>query len=227
MNDKIKEHQEVIIERDDDEKSRAVEIFDSFRDELYKRQLSNSEAYDKAILSLSSAGLALSLTFIKFIVPLQNADYLILLKTSWVLFLISVITTIFSFLIGNKGISTQLKYAEEYYIDGKASAFNKFNVYSYLNSKLNYASGGLFLIALTCVVGFVTLNINNGESKMKKGNKTFVTDSATIPSMQRVDTSGIVKKSADIPSMGKAPGTDTTSQGAGNSPKQSDNNKEN
>ena len=140
----MSEIKEEIIERDEDEQKRSTEIYDSFRDELYKRQLSNSEAYDRAILSLSSAGLAISLTFIKFIVPLEKAEYLSVLKASWVLFLISVIATVVSFLIGNKGISKQLDYAEQYYIECKAKAFNKFNIYAYLNSAFNYISGMLF-----------------------------------------------------------------------------------
>ncbi len=154
----MSENEEIIV-RTEEEKKRSTEIFDSFRDELYKRQLSNSEAYDRAILSLSSAGLAISLTFIKFIVPLEKAEHIFVLKTSWILFLLSVIFTLISFLIGNKGISTQLNYAEQYYIKGVAKAFNKFNLYAYLNSSFNYVSGVLFLVALSCVVSFVILNI--------------------------------------------------------------------
>ena len=121
---------EEIVFRTEEEQKRSTEIFDSFRDELYKRQLSNSEAYDKAILSLSSAGLAISLSFIKFIVPLEQAKYICVLEISWLLFLVSVVTTLLSFLIGNKGISTQIKYAEQYYIEAKANSFNKLNIYS-------------------------------------------------------------------------------------------------
>lgn len=110
---------EDLITRTDEEQRRSVEMFDSFRDELYKRQLSNNEAYDKAILSLSSAGLAISLSFIKFIVPLDKAVYLGVLKTAWVLFLVSVVSTLVSYIVGNKGITRQLEYAEKYYIDKK------------------------------------------------------------------------------------------------------------
>ena len=208
----MSEDEEEIIIRTEEEQKRSTAIFDSFRDELYKRQLSNSEAYDKAILSLSSAGLAISLTFIKFIVPLEQAIYLTVLKASWVLFLLSVIATLISYLIGNKGITKQLVYAEQYYIEGKAKAFNKFNIYTYLNSAFNYISGTLFLVALTCVVSFVILNINQGEPDMSKGKKTFITDSANIPTMQKTGGTTSIKKSANIPSMGQAPGTTTTSQ---------------
>lgn len=210
---------EDIIERNEEDQKRSTEIYDSFRDELYKRQLSNSEAYDKAILSLSSAGLAISLTFIKFIVPLESAEYLCMLKAAWILFLFSVITTVISFLIGNKGISKQLEYAEQYYIDGKAKAFNKTNLYARFNTKINYMAGAFFLIALTCVVSFVTLNFNQGTTDMTKDRKVSIKESATIPSMQKTGGSNGSKKSAIIPTMQQAPTSTTTSQGgdSGNS----------
>ena len=213
----MSELEEEIIARSVDEQKRSTEIFDSFRDELYKRQLSNSEAYDKAVLSLSSAGLAISLTFIKFIVPLEKAEHISILKISWVLFLLSIVSTVISFLIGNKGIGRQLVYAEQYYIDGKAKAFNKFNIYSSINSILNYVSGILFLVALTCVVCFVILNLNNGESNMSKDKQTMVHDSASIPTMQKTTTTTSIKKSANIPSMEQAPGSTTTTQGGSTS----------
>jgi len=187
-------------------------MFESFREDLYKRQLSNSEAYDKAILSLSSAGLAISLTFIKFVVSIEDADFLIILKSSWILFLLSIVSTVASFLVGNKAIDAQLDNAEKYYIEANRDAYNKFNIYTYLNSFVNYASGVFFVTALTFVVVFVILNINQGESLMSE-KKTVVRDSASIPSMQKPAGTGRSTNSATIPSMGEAPGTTTTSQG--------------
>lgn len=95
----------------------------------------------------------------------------------------------------------------------KAKYFNKFNVYAYLNSAFNYVSGALFIVALTCVASFVILNINSGELVMSKGNKTFVNDSASVPTMQKTGGTTSIKDSANIPSMGQAPGSTTTSQG--------------
>ena len=153
-------NEEETIERNNDEQKRATEMYQSHRDELYRRELSNTQAYDKAILSLSSAGLAISLTFIKFIVPLEKADHLWMIKTLWVLFLLSIISTVISFLIGNKAISRQREDAEQYYIHGNANAQNKFNIFSCINSILNYISGILFVVALIFVISFVILNLN-------------------------------------------------------------------
>ncbi|MGJ8646359.1 MAG: hypothetical protein ACSHXJ_05655 [Marinomonas colpomeniae] len=148
-----------LIARSPEEEKRSTEIFDSYRDELYKRQLSNTEAYDKAILSLSSAGLAMSLAFIRFVIPLEEAKHLLVLKLSWGFFLLSIVVILISFLISNKGISIQLKHAEQYYIKNEQEAFNKFNIYEYINSRLNYLSGALFIIALAFIVGFVIFNL--------------------------------------------------------------------
>lgn len=48
---------------------------------------------------------------------------------------------------------------------------------------------------------------------MSKGKKTFVKDSASIPTMQKTGGTTSSKKSADIPAMGQAPGTSSTPQG--------------
>ena len=50
---------------------------------------------------------------------------------------------------------------------------------------------------------------------MSKDKKTFITDSANIPSMQKTGDTSSIKKSATIPTMGQAPGSTTTSQGTG------------
>ena len=46
-------------------------LHDELRDDLFKRQLSNSQFLAKAVLSLSGAGLAFTFVFIKDIVPLK------------------------------------------------------------------------------------------------------------------------------------------------------------
>ena len=46
------------IIRNDEEQKRADEIHDKFRDDLLKRQLSNTENYDKTRIQLRSATLA-------------------------------------------------------------------------------------------------------------------------------------------------------------------------
>jgi hypothetical protein len=205
--------------RSNEDQKRCEEIHDKFREELLKRQLSNNEGYDKAILSLSSAGLALSLTAIRFIVPLESASYLWALKTSWFLFLLTVISTLVAYLVGNKAITKQLGIAEDYYIKALVSAQTASNPYQKINTTLNKVTGLFFGVALSLVVLFVILNIENETMSDKKITSTRMTanDSADLPKMQLAPSQS---KSADIPTMQIAPGTQTPSGGqppAGNS----------
>ncbi|MGR5108891.1 hypothetical protein [Shewanella chilikensis] len=203
------------FERTEEEQKRSEEIHDKFREELLKRQLSNNEGYDKAILSLSSAGLALSLTAIRFVVPLETASYLWALKTSWVLFLLTVLSTLVAYLVGNKAIDTQLEIAEDYYLKALVSAQTAKNPYQKFNTILNRFTGIFFGVAISLVVLFVILNIKS-EPMANKNPTSFratTTDSADIPRMQSAPSRSSATASADIPTMQMAPGTQTKSSG--------------
>ncbi|EKO3865995.1 hypothetical protein JFR02_005202 [Vibrio harveyi] len=201
--------------RSGEEQKRCEEIHDKFREELLKRQLSNNEGYDRAILSLSSAGLALSLTAIRFIVPLESASYLWALKASWILFLLTVISTLAAYLIGNKAIDKQLDIAEDYYIKALVSAQTASNPYQKINTILNRVTGLFFGIAISLVVLFVILNIKSETMSDKKITATRIVtnDSADLPRMQMAPSHGKSTASADIPTMQMAPGTQTKSGG--------------
>ncbi len=202
--------------RTGEEQKRCDEIHDAYRAELLKRQLSNTENYDKAIFSLSSSALALSLTAIKFIIPIDTAYYLWAIKLSWVLFLFTIILSLGSFLVSNHGITKQLSIAEDLYIKGLVKAQTEKNYFANLNSVLNYITGTMFVLAISMTIFFVTVNIN-GSSKMSnekkpqvKVNSTakLVLDSANIPTMMIAPgNEGSVGLSADIPTMQMAPGT--------------------
>jgi hypothetical protein len=209
------------IQRTDEDQKRANEMFDSFRDELLKRDLSNTENYDKSILTLSAASLGLSLTAIRFIVPLETANYMWLIKSGWLLLLGSIISSLVAFLVSNRAISVQIANAEDYYIKCIREAFDRKNIYLRINAFLNYVTGLMFAVALTAIVAFVTLNINSGETPMSKkdSNKTasvLSQESANIPAMQKIQgDDGISINSANIPTMQQAPETTTTSQSSG------------
>ncbi|MCC4819889.1 hypothetical protein LMH81_25525 [Vibrio lentus] len=200
--------------RTEEEQKESKEIYDKFREELSKRQLFNNEGYDKAVLSLSASGLALSLTAIRFITPLEKSSYLLLIQASWFLFLITVISSIIAYQISNKAISKQLEIAERYYIQALVSAEAESNPYLKFNSYLNITTGIFFCFAITFVVLFVTLNIENQTMSNKKTiHNAIVTDSADMLRMQTAPSGKLATASADIPSMQMAPGIKTTSTG--------------
>ena len=209
------------IVRTEQEQRRATEMFDSFRDELLKRDLSNTENYDKSILTLSAAALGLSLTTIRFIVPFETAEHIWLVIWGWILLLGSIISSLSAFLVSNKAIEIQIHHAEEYYIRCVSEAFNRKNVYLKINLIINYATGSIFAMAITAIVAFVALNIAPGDIPMsKKGEDKTTTvnirESANIPSMTKTpsDTDSSVN-SANVPTMQQAPETTTTSKSGG------------
>lgn len=76
-------------------------------EELDKRQLSNSQMFGKAILSLSTAGLALSLGFMKDIVDLDQATAVEFLHWSWWAFVIAIAAILISFPTSQSGLKKQ------------------------------------------------------------------------------------------------------------------------
>lgn len=210
------------IDRTEDQQNRATEMFDSFRDELLKRDLSNTENYDKSILTLSAAALGLSLTAIRFVIPLDTANHLWLVILGWVLLLGCIMSSLGAFLVSNKAIEIQIHHAEQYYIDGVQEALDGKNVFLRLNDILNYATGLMFAVAITAIVAFVMLNITSGDKIMSKKSGDENTtlnvsnESANVPAMTKIlSDADISINSANVPTMQQAPQTTTTSQSGG------------
>ena len=134
------------------------DLYRQFCEEINKRMLSNNEAFDKAILSLSSAGLALSLTFFKFVLPPDKALAMDTLETGWYLFLGAIVSTMFSFFVSQQALKTELDYAEKYYLEDNEEYGNKNNPAANLTALLNVLAGALFIFALVTLVVFVTNN---------------------------------------------------------------------
>ena len=183
------------------------EAYEKYREELLKRQLSNDEAYDKAVLSLSSAGLAVTLTLYDKILPKEGVDAVFLLYTSWVLFAVAIISTIVSFQISQKGLSIQESIAEKYYIDREEKAFDSNNWAASLTVKINILSGIAFIIAILSFVALGVVNFDRepttDEEVVKimsdKEEKTVqIDEGASTPKMQKVNT-GREKAGATIP----------------------------
>jgi len=135
------------------------ESYRAYYEEITKRQLSNSEAFDKAILTLSSAGLALSLTFFKFVIPVNQATSINIIEQAWFLFLAAIISTIISYITSQRALTLELNHAEKYYLEDKEEYENKHNPASDVTNVLNAVSALFFIGAIISVVYFVTENI--------------------------------------------------------------------
>lgn len=179
-----------------------LKIYSETRRDLLCRQLSNSENFDKAILSLSSAGLGLSLTFIKDI----HASHLFLLQLSWYVFGLAIVITVISFLSSQRAINNQLQFAEQYYLEGQDEFLTKQNTPAKITFWLTYLSAGAFIVAIVLTIIFVSLNVKGGAgmSQQKKGGSELQ-GGQVIPAMQKVQNVEREKLGAPVPSMQPLP----------------------
>ena len=198
------------------------------RSELLERQRSNSESYDKAILTLSSGALGLSLTFIKDLLPASRQPvWTTLLYWSWGLLTAAIIITVVSFLLSSAAINQALNQITEYYLNGNEGAFARTKL-SWAVDASNYISGGLFVAGVLVTVLFVSINFSEVRSmKASKTDTVNLSGGHAVPNMQRVAT-GDLKRGQTIPQMQQvipdsaataspgSPGTSaaTTAQGA-------------
>lgn len=194
-------------------------MFDRYRDDLLKRELSNTENYDKTVLTLSSAALGFSIAIIKDI-PASN--YYGLLLWAWGILVAVIISSLAAYLVGNKAIDEALNAAREYYIHGNEDAHSSSKVTSWngINEILNPFTGIGVSISILLLVLFTALNINKGgtmsndkTSGSDTGNQQVITTRTYIS--PGTDSE---KNSANIPTMEQVPATQSTS-GGGNTSK--------
>ena len=162
------------------------EMFRTQQAELYKRELSNSENYDKAILAYASGGLGISLAFIKDVVPLSSASCLLLLELSWFSWVLAIVVVVISFQTSQYGIQRHLEKVKKYYLDDDDSALEERNVPAKLTDIANVVSGVLFLCGITLTTAFVGINLREGNmTKHTEGREERSTamDGAPVPSL--------------------------------------------
>jgi len=179
-----------------------LKLYGEVRADLLKRQLSNNENADRAILTVSMAALGFSLAFLKDVVPFQTADCSWLLYLSWVFFPVAIIATLLSFFTSQKAITEHLEFAHKYYIKRDEQAAQLQSKYASITEFLNRA-GAVFLVAgmlVTCVYIFINLGKGNTMTKVR------IDEGATVPNMQKVPQSmEMLQKGATIPAMQTVP----------------------
>jgi len=183
--------------------------------ELLKRQLSNSDNFDKAILTYSSAGLALSLGFLKDFIAITHANAAYLLFLSWVLFGVAIVVTLFSFISSQLGITKQLALNERYYLQLDDCALSEKNFFARCTDWLAYVAGTAFVVAIGCSALFVSINLERAAI-MSDQQQVPLKDGARAPTMQQVPQR--VQRGAPVPGIQQvpqptAPGTGSTATG--------------
>lgn len=128
-------------------------------DEVNKRLLSNSEAFDKAVLTLSSSFLGLSLIFYRSVIPEGDVYCIEYLKYSWVSFVVAIISTVLSFFASQASLKDEAFYAERYYNFNDDDYENKQSKWTRITEFLNLVSAFGFILGVVLMFMFVTKNI--------------------------------------------------------------------
>jgi hypothetical protein len=124
------------------------------------------QEFDRAILTLSAGLLALSLAFIKDVVPLAAAIDLYLLFWSWGLFGTSILLTLVSFIASQKAFQRSQKSAYAYYMEHNHEVLSKPHVFTRVTRYLTYGEGGCFVAALVLTLAFAIINVNHASGKI-------------------------------------------------------------
>ena len=149
-------------ENPDDNQEKLFELYVKEEEDLSKRDLSNVENLDKAILSLSSAGLGLSLVFIRNVVKLAEASHVWILYTSWGFFVLAITSTLMSYLFGQSALNKQRIIIEKYYLEGDEDAGQRMPLASKITRFLSYVSVFTYIAAVSFTALFIALNLEKG-----------------------------------------------------------------
>lgn len=155
-------------------------------------EVSSSENFDRAVLTFSSAGLALSVGFLKDFVPIQSAAAPWTLYWSWVLFTAATCATIISFLVSSQALEAQKGRAYAHYMQANDDALRSGNLWDRGTRVLNYMSAASFLLAMILSVVFISINLEEGSAmkdnnpRNSGGSTELLHKGLTVPTMQQV-----------------------------------------
>lgn len=177
------------------------ELYAQTRDDLLKRQLSNNENFDRAILTLSSAGLATSVAFLRGMDAEHGMPCLML---SWVSFVCAIVATLLSFQTSQAGIKRQLTLAEEYYLNKNDDALTAPNKPAEWTDRLAGWSAISFILGITLLLCFFGSNLHaiTPDANMAKEIPGSQKKGATVNRLQRIEGG------ATVPNMQQAPTDD-------------------
>ena len=160
-------------------------LYGEFIAEAHKRELASTDNFDKSILTLSSAGLGLSISFLKDFGG-QVVAWPSVLYGSWTLFVLATLSTMMSFLFSLKALAHGKVVAERGYIKGDYGAFGEYNAWEWWTVRLNYFSAGSFCLALIFTIAFVITNVKERTLAPNSNapNGQILQKGFTVPTMQ-------------------------------------------
>lgn len=185
------------------ERSRAEELYDQHRDKVWQDIKSGTDNFDKYMLTFSSGALALSLTFIRAVVPVGKTVCIPLLIISWVWFVFCILITLISFRLSIRALEDSIPHLNAYYLEGDEDAFNK-HMDSWLYKAIEWcawSAGICFVLGLIFTIMFMGANLQ--EAKRVNQEKKPATAASAIElgekpvAMTPVNQTGVRKQAND------------------------------
>lgn len=134
------------------------QVYEKVREDLLKRSLSNSESFDRAVLSLAASIIGFTTVFLKDIKESTSSTTHIALKIGIWLLALAVITTILSIFASQHALDQQIDRAGKVFLDGDESA-RGLTISARATSWLNLASGLFFALGIMAFVAFITTSL--------------------------------------------------------------------
>jgi len=220
------------------ENRRPEELYDRHRDKVWEDIKSSTESFDKYMLTFSSGALALSLAFVKDVVPLGKAVWIASLIGSWIAFVLCILVTLMSFQCSVKALESTIPALNEYYLHGKEDAFNR-HLQSFWSRAVGWCTLGQvvsFALGVIFTMMFVIANVRDDRmSKPENAQKvvtggslktlkpaamTPLSEGFKPPQMTPAVTNGEHRGIQSVP-MTPAPTQGTPQPASGNAPAQS------
>lgn len=183
------------------------ELYARLNATLSERELSNSENYDKSILMYATGALALSLSFIKDIVPLKEAIGTGYLEASWLFWIGAIVSVLTSFVLGQEANELQRKLALRYYYEDDETAYKEENKWIKYVKRANLTSGVLFVLGALATMVFAWSNIEHQRHLPTSEAKQMATPTPTrAPAPAPAPShSGMTGDAAPVPQIQKKP----------------------
>jgi len=145
------------IEEYDVEKD--YQIYLEERKSLVEGESSQATSFDKYILTITSGIFGLSITFIKNMVTNINQNTKHFLIISWILLVLSILSTLISFLTSQSAFRKQIKIIEDKYVIKKDEANCEKNIFAIVTKILNILSIIFFITGIIFLFIFVSINL--------------------------------------------------------------------
>ena len=129
------------------------------RTSLVEIEQKSADQHDKAILTIATGGLALSLAFLKDIAPNPQAATWKYVGLSWLCFVASILTILASFLTSQSACRTQRVFLDELYRGGLQPGSERRNWWALITCWLNSLSYVLVFLAVVFLTIFSWLNL--------------------------------------------------------------------